>query len=196
MGHPRRSEVARNIIHLLITDGKLSGQDLYEKARQQTGVDAESFAEAIGLLATSGRIRVKASPKKISNFGRYMLAYEFSWPSWFVVVLTSALVLLVYLLPDAYPWQAGRFLIGAAFVLLVPGFSLEHLLFQDGLRRDPYVRAAIVLGLSLSVIPLVGLVLSYSVGFFLQSTVSVLAAISVLAILVGSYRHYLKLSTV
>ena len=62
---------------------------------------------------------------------------------------------------DSFPLVYARYLFGAVFVLFLPGFSLIKALFSSK-ELDNIERLALSVGLSLALVPLVGLLLNYT----------------------------------
>src|SRR3990172_249922 len=71
----------------------------------------------------------------------------------------AMLVLIVALGP---PLAGLRAVLGLAFVLFCPGYSLVAALFPRRGEPQPVERMALGFGLSLAVVPLIGLALNYS----------------------------------
>lgn len=70
---------------------------------------------------------------------------------------TAALVLV---LPD---WQSPvRVVLGLVLVLVIPGYTLTTALFPQREGLDGIERLALTLGLSIAVVPLIGLILNYT----------------------------------
>jgi uncharacterized membrane protein len=76
----------------------------------------------------------------------------------------------VFIIPeDAVPQVYIRNVLGAAFLAGVPGYSLVRALFplskqseNNGAKIDTIERVALSIGLSLALVPLVGLLLNYT----------------------------------
>ena len=78
----------------------------------------------------------------------------------FVVnALAGVLVLVIFFLPEL---QAVRVILGVPFVLLFPGYALVCALFPKRKDLDGVERVALSIGLSLAVVPLIGLILNYT----------------------------------
>lgn len=73
-------------------------------------------------------------------------------------VATAGLLLLIVLLPE----NPARIVLGLPFVLFFPGYALIAALYPRRDDLDGIERLALSLGLSLAVVPLVGLVLNYT----------------------------------
>jgi uncharacterized membrane protein len=69
---------------------------------------------------------------------------------------------VIYLAPTTYPIVAVRWILGSIFVLFIPGFVSIEALFPKGRELDGIERFALSIGLSLAIVPLIGLVLNYT----------------------------------
>jgi uncharacterized membrane protein len=64
--------------------------------------------------------------------------------------------------PDVFPVNLTRWVLGSVFVLFLPGYSLLQLLFPKGSELDSLERFALDIGISLAVVPLIGLMLNFT----------------------------------
>ncbi len=96
-----------------------------------------------------------------------LFAYLKLWERnlWLYVSITVSLltVVAVYALPSEYPFVAIRWVLGSIFVLFIPGYLLVEVLFPSRRDLDSIERIALSIGLSLALVPLVGLLLNYTV---------------------------------
>ncbi len=118
-----------------------------------------------------------------------------SFAFWSTTFVTSLVLVTIYLIPDVMPWSIVRIVVGGAFALFLPGYTLMQLVFPS---KDLDVTEFVVLsvGLSFCMLPLIGLVSSYSPwGMTLPSIVTSLGALCVALSLVGSYRRLLLART-
>src|SRR2546422_6641126 len=76
-----------------------------------------------------------------------------------VIGCSFAVALIVLAVPDAKP---VRVVFGLPFVLFFPGYALIAALFPRKQDLDTIERIALSLGLSIAVVPLIGLGLNYS----------------------------------
>lgn len=114
---------------------------------------------------------------------------------WYWITITFAIVtvLVVLIIPEnTYPTDYVRIILGAVYVMFLPGFALTKLLFPSEVpvilsskHLDLLERFALSVGLSLILTPLVGLLLNYtSWGIRLVPiTLSLLALTLILATL-------------
>jgi uncharacterized membrane protein len=70
------------------------------------------------------------------------------------------LILIIFFLPD----NVLRIILGLPFVLFVPGYTLIAALFPRKSSLDGIQRLALSLGLSIAIVPLIGLILNYTSG--------------------------------
>ena len=98
----------------------------------------------------------------------------------------------VLLTPDIFPVVVIRWLLGSILVLFLPGYALLQLLFPKPSEMDSLERFALEIGLSLALVPLIGLVLNYTPwGIrFIPTTMS-LSAFTIIFLLAAATRKYL-----
>ena len=79
-------------------------------------------------------------------------------------------------------------------VLFFPGYSLTEALYPRGEDISPLERLALSIGLSLALVPLVGLVLNYTPwGIRLTPIISSLTLLILTLMIIASWRKYLYL---
>lgn len=108
-----------------------------------------------------------------------------------LLVVASSLVLIAIILalPSA---KAIRISLGLPFILLFPGYTLIAALFPRKDDLDAIERSALSLGLSIAIVPLIGLALNYSPwGIRLNPILAFVALFIVLAAAVAAYRRRL-----
>ncbi|MEZ0320052.1 MAG: DUF1616 domain-containing protein [Pyrobaculum sp.] len=103
---------------------------------------------------------------------------------WLVLALTAA---------SAAAALAGegpiRYILGAFYVLFLPGYAVVEALYPRGDELTPLERLALSIGLSLAVVPLIGLVLNYSPwGIRLLPVVASIAAVSTPLLIYAAWR--------
>ncbi|UCB42578.1 MAG: DUF1616 domain-containing protein [Dehalococcoidales bacterium] len=92
------------------------------------------------------------------------------------LILLNLLVLFLVIVILAFPSNVMRIALGIPSVLLLPGYALVAALFPRRQSLERIQRAAFNLTMSLVVVPLIGLMLNYTWGITLESTLSSLAA--------------------
>ena len=71
-------------------------------------------------------------------------------------------VLVIYAVPSQFPLVVLRWILGSVFVLFIPGYVTVEALFPKGRELDGIERFALSIGLSLALVPLVGLLLNFT----------------------------------
>ncbi|MEM3739754.1 MAG: DUF1616 domain-containing protein [Candidatus Korarchaeum sp.] len=91
-----------------------------------------------------------------------------------------------------------RYALGSLMVLFLPGYSLVEVLYPSETDLSPIERLALSVGLSLALVPLVGIVLNYTPwGIRLSPIVITISVITTMLLLIASYRKFtsIKLKT-
>ena len=102
------------------------------------------------------------------------------------IVLALLLIALVLFLPDSL----ARSILGLIFVLFLPGYAATAALFPENDQIDGIERVALSFGLSIAIVPLVGLALNFTPwGIRLGPILASVSGFIVIASLVGWYRR-------
>ena len=105
-----------------------------------------------------------------------------------IVVLAN--VIVIYLFPSHPPFSYMRWLLGAVFILFLPGYAVTIVLINDATRLDGVARGLISVGLSVSVVTFIGIFLNYTPwGITMDTVVTSVAALTLAFIL---YRRYIS----
>lgn len=97
-------------------------------------------------------------PEDLSGF---FLSWYSAW-FWVVVGFQLLVGLAVFVFPQVVPWVYVRYVAGAVYVLYVPGAVFIEMLYPKRDELEDLERFALGVGLSLALVPLVGLVLNYT----------------------------------
>jgi uncharacterized membrane protein len=102
------------------------------------------------------------------------------------VVLALLLIALVFLAPDT----TFRQVLGLVFVLFLPGYAATAALFPENDQIDGIERVALSFGLSIAIVPLIGLALNFTPwGIRLDPILASVSGFIIGAALVGWYRR-------
>ncbi len=102
------------------------------------------------------------------------------------IILALVLIALVAFLPDSL----ARQILGLIFVLFLPGYAATAALFPENEQIDGIERVALSFGLSIAIVPLIGLALNFTpFGIRLDPILASVSAFIVVAALVGWYRR-------
>ena len=153
-------------------------------------VTFEEVRDAIYQLKKEEEIEVFESNTEVS-FLNYIKNISESFPFWITVLVSSIMLITIYLLPQTGTLTSFRIVVGGILVFLIPGYASIQLLFP---AKDMELAQQVVLsvGLSLAIVPLIGLLLNYSPwGLRLEPVVASLSTAGVGLSLAGAYRRFL-----
>lgn len=80
---------------------------------------------------------------------------------WDLIGIISLSILLIFLI-ILFPENPARIVLGLAFILFFPGYSLVSFLFAEREDLETIERIALSFGLSIAIVPLIGLLLNYT----------------------------------
>jgi uncharacterized membrane protein len=101
-------------------------------------------------------------PDPPQSMFRYVLRPDYSLWFWTVIISTLLGVSLVYLTSLAGFLMPLRYVIGSLLILFIPGYVLVEALYPGEKDLLPLERLALSMGLSLAIVPLIGLILNYT----------------------------------
>jgi len=153
------------------------------------GYRAHEVARALYKLARSRALRL-TDPNPPKNFADYFLS-RYNMGFTIAVLLVATCLLSVYT-SDLTPILAAlRIIFSSLFTLFLPGYSLIEALYPRGDELTPLERLALSIGLSLALVPLVGLLLNYTPwGIRLNPTLAMLSTLTLSLLLVSAYRKF------
>jgi len=152
--------VSRAIIEVIEADREITAEGLIECLSEKLRTRKEHVAKSLYRLLKDGKVELE-DPSPARTILQYAKSSYSLW-FWCLLALVVLAASTVYTLPQYPPYIYTRYLLGSLFVLYLPGYSLIEALFpiKDGL--DSLERVALSIGLSLALVPLVGLLLNYT----------------------------------
>jgi peptidoglycan/LPS O-acetylase OafA/YrhL len=161
-------------------------REAVEDVARRTGKSKYEVAYELMMRVKRGEIAVESGADTALA---YALGPGGAW-LWAVLCLTAAAAALA-LYATKPPLLYLRYLIGAFYVLFLPGYVLVEALYPRGDELAPLERLALSIGLSLALVPLVGLALNYTpLGIRLGPVVASLAALTAALAVYATYRKY------
>ncbi len=100
-------------------------------------------------------------PNPPTTLTRYLFSTYSVW-FWLIALAVILVFSSIYLLPSSPPFIYLRYVFGSVFILYLPGSSLIELLYPKPGDLSQLERVALSIGLSLALVPLIGLVLNYT----------------------------------
>ena len=145
-------------------------QQLVELVQKRLPHSEQEIMEAVLKLQENHKLSFSETPKPIPpSFLAYLRSEPATW-YWLILATSIVAAVVAFAIPeDLYPFVYVRFILGSIFVLWLPGYTFVRALFPTALPKktsktdlDVIERVALSLGLSLALVPLVGLLLNYT----------------------------------
>lgn len=109
----------------------------------------------------SGELKL-LDPNPPKTLVEYALRLEYSLWFWTIIVLVSLTLIIIYITSILPQLIALRYFLGTLYVLYLPGYVLVEALYPEERDLKPLERLALSIGLSLAIVPLIGLILNYT----------------------------------
>jgi Predicted membrane protein len=130
-------------------------------------------------------------PNPPRTLAEYALRLDYSLWFWTLTALVLLAVIVVYASSTIPQLTTLRYFLGTLYVLYLPGYVLVEALYPDERDLKPLERLALSIGLSLAVVPLIGLILNYTPwGIRLDPVVASLAIYTLVISIVALVRKY------
>ena len=162
-GQTSDSMIEQRILELVKKENPKNVEQLLKLTKERLSLKDEEALKHIMQLINHEKIKLKEhskpTPQSLKTYIRSNEAYWF----WTTTSLAIATAITVFTVPeDAYPIVYIRYVLGSIFVLGLPGFTLIKALFPSKKEMDIIERLALSIGLSLAIVPIVGLLLNYT----------------------------------
>lgn len=124
-----------------------------------------------------------------NNILRYLFSIEGAW--FHIITIALLITLALVFLVTEPPLLYLRYILGSLFILYLPGYALIEALYPRGDELEPLERLALSIGLSLALVPLIGLILNYTPwGIRLTPITISLALLTEALIVYALFRKY------
>jgi hypothetical protein len=178
--------------YLETNGGAADVQELYEalSAKNRSLAKAD-LADCVWRLDEQGKAELQDLPPATKSLPEYLMHWERNVWLYASLTISIATIIAIYALPADMPLVAIRWVLGSLFVLFIPGYVTVEALFPKGRELDTIERFALSVGLSLALVPLVGLLLNYTPwGIRLNPIVVSLTILTVGLAMVALAREY------
>ena len=145
-------------------------QQLFKLLQEKTNLPAEELNKLLIQLESEDIIHfTKKETLLPQTFQAYILSGKVAW-YWTSIAFAIATTLIVFIISDtAYPLEYFRITIGLLYVLFIPGYVFIKMIFPSNLpiktksgNMDTVERISLSIGMSLALLPLVGLMLNFT----------------------------------
>ncbi len=163
--NPRSGNVSldEQALRYVETKGASGVQELYDAlSTRNASLTKPEVVDLVHRLAEQDKVNLEDVPPVTNSLLEYLRVWERNVWLYAVLMLSFATVLTIYAVPPDFPFVALRWVLGSVFVLFIPGYVAVEALFPKGRELDSIERFALSVGLSLALVPLVGLLLNYT----------------------------------
>jgi len=182
--------IQNKIQELIHSNKRITVNELISNSKNFGIKSNESAKELFKMIKNKLVILEDPSPPK--NFSHYIFSI-YSLDFWIILALLSLTIISIYFSSFLLILYL-RYILGSLFVLFLPGYSLIEFLYPKKEELMPLERLALSIGLSLALVPLIGLLLNYTpFGIRLDPIVFSLTFLTFFFMLIASYRKYLYL---
>ncbi len=138
--------------------GGIQVERLVGELRAELGQRPDRVVVRLIELEQKGKVSV-VEPRPYRSFVSFLFSPLSLW-FWGSLVSAGASLILIYVSSGVILYL--RYVLGGLLVLFLPGYSLVEALYAKKQELEGLTRIALSVGLSLALVPLVGLVLNYT----------------------------------
>jgi uncharacterized membrane protein len=185
------ADLSNNILELVKKTPNTTVREIIEQVEQELEIPQEIVVEHIIQLENNGRLKLSSPIKQMSkNFSSFIFSVEATW-FWLMIMMSIFTTISVFWINEKnVPYIYIRNILGTIFVLFIPGYTLIKTLFPRK-EIDNTERMALSIGMSLILIPLVGLILNYTPwGIRLIPVTLSISTLTILLSILGIIREY------
>jgi hypothetical protein len=150
------------IEHILKSRHPATVQQLAELATAETGIHEEEVVQIVKQMETEGSLILQEPLRDIRSTWDYLRTPVLSLWFWIALAATILTASVILLAPGSFPIVVIRWVSGSILLFFLPGYALLQLLFPDRKEKNSLERFVLSLGLSLAIVPLIGLILTYT----------------------------------
>jgi Protein of unknown function (DUF1616) len=165
--------------------GKVNLDDLVSEIDAELGYGRDRIIRRVMDLKGKNRIRLEEK-RHYSDLPSYFFSPLSLW-FWGALVATLATLALISFTSGFALYL--RYVFGALLVLFLPGYALVEYLYAKKQELDDLTRIALSIGLSLALVPLIGLVLNYTPFGIRLYPITVSLAVVTIVLLIASVRR-------
>lgn len=138
----------------------------------------------------SGKLKL-IDPSPPRDFIEYLTRLDYTLWFWIVILLVLLTLATIYLSGTSGYLTYARYMLGSMIVLFIPGYVTTEALYPDEKDLTALERLALSIGLSLALVPLIGLILNYTPwGIRLNPILASLSAYILVVLLIAAYQKY------
>ena len=165
-----KNELAQSITCIIEEKKPQTTKQLVNLIKEKLQTSEQEIVGSILKLQSEGKISFTKKPSQTPpKLAAYVKTEQTLW-YWATIAMAVVTVAAVFTIQeDFYPWVYIRYVLGAIFVLCLPGYSFTKALFPTQVpiklsteTLDTIERIALSLCMSFALVPIVGLLLNYT----------------------------------
>jgi hypothetical protein len=184
-------DLGKTVLEIAQSMGQPTVSELVDEVVKQKGLEFKVATKAVYSEYKKGNLNLSGSNPP-SNLASYFVNLENAW-FWGITALVAFTLVVVFTVNSSVLIYL-RYVLGGVFVLFLPGFLLISALYPRSGEMDTLERVALSIGLSLAIVPLIGLVLNYTPwGIRLEPimvSMAVFAEAMAVAVVVRRFRYF------
>jgi hypothetical protein len=153
-------EVTKKVLKHLEKEESKPLCEVIDVLAERLNMGVYEVAKAIYRLKEVDKVII-LDPRPPRRFVGYLFSSRVVW-FWLLALVVVITDLSIFAFPAVPPFIYLRYVFGSLFVLYLPGASLIELLYPKKEDLSQLERLALSIGLSLALVPLIGLVLNYT----------------------------------
>ena len=190
--HPDTTPIVEQALTYLKKNGETNVQQLYDALKvRNPSISEMELTDVVWRLVDEDQVSVEDIPPSTTSLRQYLGIWERNLGLYTSLAISILTILAIYTIPPQLPFVAIRWVLGSVFVLFIPGYVTVEALFPKSRELDGIERVALSVGLSLALVPLVGLLLNYTPwGIRLTPILISLTILTVALCLAGLVRRF------
>lgn len=198
MSDQRKTENLEKMIMQVTAQKKPETVNQLAELVKETSLSSnKEILDAIVKMHNEGKLQLTEPPQQTPGIQAYLKTSAALW-FWTTIVLSLVTLVAVFTISEtAFPLVYIRYVLGSVFILWLPGYAFIRALFPEQLPvktsdkdLDTIERMALSVGMSLALVPMVGLLLNYTPwGIRLTPIVLSLLALTAIFATIGVIRE-------
>jgi hypothetical protein len=194
----KTDELVSIIIKTINENKPQSVKELVAILRDSLNLEEGGILKAVLKLQAEGVIKLENQVYGSRSFIGYVKTVEAIW-YWVTVAVAIVTAVMIFIISEAfYPWIYLRNAFGLAFILFLPGYAFVKAVFPISMpievssrELETIERIVLSVGLSLALVPMVGLVLYYTpLGIGITPIVLSLLMLTLFLATIGAVREH------
>ena len=160
------------IIQIVNTKHPKTTTELVELVKEKYQLPQQEILSSVLVLQKQQKIKLIDEKTLVPSTLTSYLSSPNSYWYWLTFILAIATTAIIFLSPEnTIPFVYVRYILGSLFTLFLPGYTLIKVLFPSK-EIDNLERLALSIGISLALVPVIALILNYSVWGITTTTIT------------------------